>query len=554
VKGAAAESALGAAVPPRGPPGAPLLAFAELRARLLWRRLRGRGGIPELVARIALFVIAIPAGLAFAALAGAGAWRAVRSGPGLGSDVAVAALFFGVWQTWTAISLSVSDRESVDLRRFLGYPIPPARVFVYGLVASVVGDPFALVWCLMLGGAFVGAAVARPGAWVILLALAYALFVAGTVALVALIQELLARLLRGRRVRELAIAAVYVGTAFLVVFMSGGPRSALRAFRVLSHVRWLAFSPALADRAVTSLYAGRFGTALAALALLALAAVAAAWAAYRLALASARSGGDETPRAAATGAGGWRIPGRIGALLEKEGKYLLRHPIASVLALVVPAFAGFVGWKVSPRIPVEAGEVVRALPLLGFALYAHLATQPFWLNAFGWERGGGRAWFLAPVAPAHVLVAKNVVAYAFSLALFVASAGAGLAAAGGAPPTWALLGAFALHAGIAPWFLAAGNLVSILNPRAAPHTIQRGGHLSPVSALAGMAIFSGGVGLFAIPVLLAIRLEAPWLLPAGWGALGLAGLAVYRVALPRQARLLGQRREPLLDAVCGDDA
>ncbi len=75
-----------------------------------------------------------------------------------------------------------------------------------------------------------------------------------------------------------------------------------------------------------------------------------------------------------------------------------------------------------------------------------------------------------------------------------------------------------------------------------------------MSALSGMAIFSGGVALFAIPVLFAIRLDAPWFLPAGWVSLGLAGVAVYRAALPRQARLLGQRRETLLDAVCGDDA
>jgi ABC-2 type transport system permease protein len=535
----------------RRPPA--FLAFAELRARLLWRRLRGRGGIPELVARIALFTVALPAGAVLAALAGAGAFKAVQRGAGLRAEVAVAALLFGVWQTWTAVSLSLSEREAVDLRRFLAYPIPPGRVFAYGLAASVVGDPFALVWCLMLSGAFTGAALARPGAWLVLLAAAYALFVAGTVALVALLQELLARLLRGRRVREVAIAAVYVATAFLLVFMSGGPRPALQALRALADVRWLAFPPALAERAVTSLYAGRSAAALPWLALLALVSAAAAWAAYRLAVAAARSGGDEGPRAAATGAGGWRLPGRLGPLLEKEGKYLLRHPIASVLVLVVPAFAGFVGWKVSPRIPEEAGEVVRVLPLLGFALYAHLATQPFWLNAFGWERGGGRAWFLAPVSPADVLAAKNAAAYAFSFALFAASAGAGVAAAG-APPAWALLGAFALHAGVAPWFLAAGNVVSILNPRPAPHTVQRGGHLSPVSALAGMAIFTGGAALFAVPALLAIRLDEPWLLPSAWGALGLAGLGVYRAALPRAGRLLGARREPLLEAVCGDDA
>ncbi len=529
----------------------PLLAFAELRARLLVRRLRGRGGIPELVARIALFAVAIPAGLGFAALSGVGAWKAVHSGPGL-AEISVAALFFGVWQTWTAVSLSVSEREALDLSRFLVYPLPPGRIYAYGLAASVVGDPFAVFWLLLLAGAFLGGAIARPGAWVVLLALAYALFAIATAAYVALIQELLARLLRGRRVREVAIAAVYVGTGFLVVFMSGGPRAMLEALRVLRVVRWLAFPPALAERAVVNLYLQRGSAAAGWLVLLALAGAASGWAAFRLALAAARAGGDQAPRAAATGTGGWKVPGRLGALVEKEGKYLLRHPIASVLALVVPALAGFVAWKLVPKIPPEAGEVVRALPLFGFALYAHLATQPLWLNAFGWERGGGRAWFLAPVDPSDVLAAKNLVAYAYSLALFATSAGAGVAL-GGAPPAWALLGALALHAGIAPWFLAAGNLVSILVPRPAPMTIQRGGHLSPVSAVAGMAIFSAGSALAAAPVLAAIRLEEPWLVPAGWALLGLAGLGVYRAALPRLGRLLRDRREPLLDSVCGDD-
>jgi ABC-2 type transport system permease protein len=152
-----------------------------------------------------------------------------------------------------------------------------------------------------------------------------------------------------------------------------------------------------------------------------------------------------------------------------------------------------------------------------------------------------------------VLVAKNVASYAFSFALFAASTGAGVAL-GGAPPAWALLGALALHAGAAPWFLAAGNAVSILNPRPAPYTIQRGGNLSPVSAFAGMAIFSGVGLVFSVPVLLAIRLDEAWLLPGGWAVLGAAGLALYRAVLPRLARLLRERRELLLDAICGDDA
>jgi ABC-2 type transport system permease protein len=545
--------AVASAAPPARRRRSQLLAFAELRARLSWRRFKGRGGRAELVARIALYVVAVPAGLLFAALAAAGAWQAVREARGLAAEIAVAALLFGVWQTWTAVSLSVSERDAVDLSRFLAYPIPPARIFAYGLAASVVADPFALFWSLILAGAFAGAALARPGGWVVLLAGAYALFVAGTVAFVALLQELLARLLRGRRVREAAIAAVYVGTGFLVFFMSGGPRPALQTLRALAGVRWLAFPPALAERAISALYAGRVGAALPWLAALAAASLAAGWGAYRLALAAARSGGSQRPRVAATGEGGWRVPGRLGPLLEKEGKYLLRHPVAAVLALVVPAFAALVAWRLAPRIPAEAGEVVAAVPLFAFAAYAHLATQPFWLNAFGGERGGGRVWFLAPVPPADVLVAKNAAAYALSLALFAASAAVGIAV-GGTPPGWALLAALALHAGLAPFLLAAGNVISILNPRAAPHTVQRGGHLSPLSVFAGMGVLAAAMALFALPVLAALRLDAGWALPAGWAALGVAGLALYRAVLPRTARLLVERREPLLAAVCGDEA
>jgi hypothetical protein len=69
-----------------------------------------------------------------------------------------------------------------------------------------------------------------------------------------------------------------------------------------------------------------------------------------------------------------------------------------------------------------------------------------------------------------------------------------------------------------------------------------------------MAIFSGGGVLASAPVLAAIHFDEPWLLPAGWALLGLVGLLAYRASLPRVARLLCERREPLLEAVCGDDA
>ena len=175
--------------------------------------------------------------------------------------------------------------------------------------------------------------------------------------------------------------------------------------------------------------------------------------------------------------------------------------------------------------------MARGLPLLAFALYAHLATQVFWLNAFGWERGGARLWFLAPVAPTEVLLAKNLAAYGVSAAL-LSRRGAALIAVGGPLPAWALAAAVALHLGIAPCFLAAGNLVSVLGPARPPR--------APCSAAAAPAAVRArrdGHRLrrrrasFAVPALLAIRLETPWLLAAAWLALGAAGA----VAPPRPA-------------------
>lgn len=535
----------------------PLLAVVELRGRLLLRRLRGTGGTVELVARILTWLLAIPAAVVFAALAGLASYRALRSSGGLYVDAAVIGLFFGVWQAWTAIALSVADREALDLRRFLVYPIPPVRMWGYGVVASVVGDPFALFWSILLAGAFAGAALARPGAWLAVLALTFALFVVSTVLLVSLLEELLARLARRRAFRVLGIGAAYVGLGLVLYAAAGGTRAFFQGLRLVGTVRWILWPPAFASAAAQRLYAGDVPGALPWLGALVIAAVLTAVLAYHLALRAARAGGEVRVRAAASARGGWpleRLPGRLGPLLEKEVKYLARHPLTGVLALILVGLGAFVGAKVMPAMPAaEGGELVRALPVFGFAVYAHLVTQVFWLNAFGWDRGGARLGFLAPVSPAETLAAKNAATYGLSLALFLASAGIAIAI-GGAPPAWACAAAVLLHAGLAPWLLAAGNVVSILSPRAMRLTLQRGARLPAASTLAGLLVVSAGMGLFAAPVPLALLFDRPELLLVAWAGLGGAGLAVYGAALRPAGRLLARRREALLDGVARDEA
>jgi ABC-2 type transport system permease protein len=279
------------------------------------------------------------------------------------------------------------------------------------------------------------------------------------------------------------------------------------------------------------------------------------WGAFRLALSEARDGGGSGAERAGDGAGalvGRRWPGPLGALLEREVTFLARHPLPLVLAALLPAVAGLIAWKVRPHLPADAGEVVRSLPVLGVALYVHLATQTFWLNSFGWERGGARLYFLAPLRLEAVLVAKDLAIGSLGLGLHLASLAAMLLA-GGWPPAWAVAGSLALHLGAAPWLLGLGNAVSIWNPRVAPLTLQRSGSMPALSALAGMVIFSGVSGLFALPVLLALRLDAGWLLAPAWLVLGGLGALLWWRTLPAAARLLQRRREELLAAVTGDE-
>jgi ABC-2 type transport system permease protein len=421
-----------------------------------------------------------------------------------------------------------------------------------------VGDPVTTFWGVALSGVLVGAGWARPGAWLLALALLLLLFAAATTVLVALLQEVLAVAMEGRRAREWGgILSVVLAVAFLGLLAAavGRPiQSFGQALPALRLVQWVAWPAALATPALQALLTGRTAASAPWMAGLAAATAATGWLAFRVALRKARSGGGGGARTSSRWDARLAPPlrGAGGALLEKELKYLLRHPLARMDAVLLPAITALVAWKVVPRWEGGPRGFLHALPLLGLAAYTHLLVQPFWLNAFGWDRGGARIAFLAPVGLADVLRAKNRAVLLFS-AVLLAFSGAILLVPSGRPPTWELAGAAVLLLGMAPWMYAAGNLVSVLQPRAAPFAM-RGGNLSALSALAGIVIASVVTGVFALPAVAAVRWEAPWLAVGGWGVLGAAGWAVHRATLPALARLLAGRRDALLPVVCGDDA
>jgi ABC-2 type transport system permease protein len=536
--------------PPRA--SATLAAVAELRLLLFWHRLRGRRGLAEGIAQALGFAVAAAGGLAAAAAIAAGSYRAALAGVGLQAAATLGGIFFGLWVVWTALSLSVNERDVLDLRRLLVYPVPPGRLYLTAVVAAMAADPLALTMGLALAGAFGGAAWARPGAWLLALAAVLALFAAATVALVTLLQEVLARFARSRWFRELAIVAGVLGWVGLAALGSAGHRTPWALVQLFRAGRWVFFPPAFASEAARRLYAGDGAAALPWALALAASVAATVTAAYRVALATARSGGEGSGGAPAPGRTPAAWPERIGPLLEKEARYVARHPLARISFLVVPALAAFVAWRAGPRLAAQPNEIVRALPLFALAAYAHLALQVFWLNAFGWDRGGARTLFLAPVSPERVLAAKNAAVAVLSAGVFATSALAWCAVAG-APALWAVAGACALHLGMGPIFFAVGNVVSIANPKAAAFGVQRRGGLPQLSALAGMGLFSGVAFVFACPVFLALWLDAGWVASAIWALLAAAAWTGWRATLPLTGRYLLRRRDALLAEVCGDD-
>lgn len=542
----------------------PLAAFTELRFRLTWRRLLGRRGVGELVAKVLGYLLMLPIGAVGAIGIGFGAYSAASGKPGMlpggrQGDIQVTAMFFGIWQAWTAATLAMQEQESLDLRRYLIYPLRPGMLWLHGQVAGLLGDPLALFWCLLLGGGLAGAAAGRFGAWLLPLALLMVLFGAATAAWLALIQEMGARVLRRAHVKALLFSGFYVAATLVVVLVAGFNKEKPKLqdlVAIFEALQWIGWPGAMAAGAGRRLFRGDLLAALPWMVALAVATALAGWVAFRLALAAARDGGGAGGARVGQGLGGifgrlWPGPG--GALLEREVTFLARHPLPLVLTIILPAVAGLVAWKAQPYIPVEAGEVVRALPIMGVALYVHLATQGFWLNGFGWERGGARLYYLSPLRLEAVLVAKNLSVAALALGIEACSV-ALMVLAGGWPPAWALAGSLALHLGSAPWFFAVGNAVSILNPRVAPLSLQRSGSLPALSALAGMVTFTGVAALFALPVLLALKLDQGWLLAPAWVLLGAAGGLLWWRTLPAAARLLMSRREQLLAAVTGDEA
>jgi ABC-2 type transport system permease protein len=530
-----------------------LIALVALRWRLDARALAGSRG------RLLALLLALP-GLLFVSgllvfVAFAGTRVLERTAPALLLPAlsGLAALFGLAWAL-SPLLAGVSATETHDLGKLLHYPVPLPTLVASSLLANLLQPmllaqlPPLAALALALGGAGPRGLVALAG-----LGLALALVVA-TGQAVGLALHALAR---NRRWHDRALLAGLGLGVFLslvpILLLSRGGSAARRLVLALLERDVFALVP-FSWGARAAVHAGR-GEALPFLAWAAAATLALA-AAVGVSVALAQrlyrgevDLGEASPRGA--GRARMRLPGAVGALVEKDLRVAWRDPRLKTLVLtgvIGPLLLLFLFGQ-------GAGGASLSSLLLGVAVLSGLGAVG--ANTFAFERQGLALLLGSPLDRFSLLVGKNLALVVLRLPVVLAVSLATLLVAGPclvpAVATVALL-TLVLAA-------AADNYLSILF--LLPVAAAGRDPSTPTSGTRGL-----GTVVALVPALLATLATAapfvflawlPHLLDDHWLwaltlPLALAGAtAVYFMATSGAARLLLRREPELVARMAGED-
>jgi ABC-2 type transport system permease protein len=481
---------------------------------------------------------------------------------------------FGICQlAWLSMGiLSGALGRSFDLDKFLRYPVRPRSVFAINVLASLLGPvPLMIVPTLVAvtiaagQRAGFGAAMGVGAAAVCLLLV--------TAALLQVLLALLDEVLR----RE---SARFVASIFMTVFFVGLQFGTRIVARYLTEHAVLRF----ANHEITSQQAiaiaggllGRIPTvgapALAAtgalegaplLALLGLFVCAALLACavlpgaalMRHTVRGGSDGGSSPSRASrAEGKGSFALGGRLlprgaGVVLRYELLQTLRHPQRLMSLLVAPLVGVVFFFNGHGRANLGAGFV-----LLMLATSVGSAS----LLLFAYDGPGVRSFFLLPVAPRDVLLAKNLEQMARLVAQFVlAFTALSFLTTGIWTPL--LFTAFLADLALILCALAGGTAVSMRHPvRARRRGLTGRGGSSWEGSIVSFGVFIAAAALGGL-IWGVRRLAGPaWQDPAGLLVASLAlgvGAAIWWRSLDLNARVFLDSREKMIEVLArsGED-
>jgi ABC-2 type transport system permease protein len=464
------------------------------------------------------------------------------------------ATLFGLTWALSPLLTGVSATETHDLGKLLHYPVPLPTLVASSLFANLL-QPMALAQlpplaalALALGGWSPRGLVALAG-----LGLALALVVA-TGQTVGLALHALAR---NRRWHDRALLAGLGLGVFLsllpVLLLSRGGSPARRLVLALLDRDVFALVP-FAWGARAAVHAGR-GEAPAFLGWAIAAALAlAATVGVSVALAQRLYRGEvDLGEASSRGAGRarMRLPGAVGALVEKDLRVAWRDPRLKALVLtgvIGPLVLLLVLWQ-------GAAGALGSGVLLAVAAFSGLGTLG--ANAFALERQGLGLLFGFPVDRFRILLGKNLAVIVLRLPALFAVAAATLLVAGPAfvPAVATIVLLTQLLAAAADNYLSILFPVPVASAGRDPNAVASGTRGLGAAALLLVAMLATLVASapFVFLAWLPHLLDARWL----WALtlpLALAGAAaVHLMATSGASRLLERREPELVARTAGED-
>lgn len=242
------------------------------------------------------------------------------------------------------------------------------------------------------------------------------------------------------------------------------------------------------------------------------------------------------------------VPVEVRGIAAKELNYLLRSTVGKFNIVVMPIFVVVVGLVFARDLtrPV-LGIDPATLVFVGCVVYATAFANNFVYNTFAWDGSGARSYFLSPVAAERVLFGKNLGVWIYTSILGIECVLCFVVIVGFPALPALVSGGFAFVAAlVTPTMI--GNFISVAMPvprdsAKITNSPSQTAILVSFGVLLANAVLIGG--LVAIPALLGFA----WLQPMLLAVLVVLEAFIYRALLRPAGRLLGDRREDLIEAL-----
>jgi hypothetical protein len=544
-----------------------VLTLCWLRYRIWVNGLRLVAGVANTAAAVLKSVVAAIGALALGVLFAVTSYLLVMApddSEGLGFGMMAAFYTMTFFAILVPLLLGAA-RAGLDLSRLAVFPISRARLYRISLAATLVSGTH-LFWYPMLLGVTVSVVLLPAVNRMLGLALVGSILVV-LVTWSHLLLLLLGMVLRRRVTREAVILVAFL--VFLVASVSpamvektGGEE----ALDELLKLKWLpapvqsvisVLPPSQVAAALVSLHAGDTAGAAGKLAWLLLWALIGAVLGYRVFAHSLLDPGSSgSGRKAATTSERHTdridlaalLPPDIAAVAGKELRYLMRSTAGKLALITMPILVVIVALVMAPGLErsvlgLDPGQVA----FLGLILYATILPHNFLTNAFAWESGGIKSYFLYPVSCHRVLLGKNIGVWLLCLVLLVECLVTWSVAAGVPEISTALTGALVFCAGLLSLTMT-GNFISTLFPvKRDPAAITNSpSQVAVLLIFVALAINGAVIGTV---LLLANLLGGGPLQPLLLAALVTAEAALYWLLLKPAGRLLDARKESLIEVL-----